>query len=394
MVSKHNISILSISQYGSDLASIGARLSGALERQKDYAQYVEKYIVLVPTAKAAGAPTLYDGGLEIHTVHATNVFTFFIAAYLKACTLHRAHTFDVLMVDNPHIGGILGVLLKWRLGVPLVIHSMADMLYNEWYNRERVLNHVKQLLMRVSVRYANVLRVSTQTEVRRLIAHNITAEKLAYVPFYIDGPKFQAELTQTSAEQKPMQILCVGRLSYQKDVGTLLKAFKEVVAACPDATLVLAGSGSLRTVLEREATTLGIASQVTFTGAIPYTEISRFFKESAVFALSSLYEGTCMVLHEAATAGLPIVSTDNAGAQDFITNDGIGGTLVPVHDHHALAHALIKMLTDGTFHTECSRRAETRVGAFSRTAALEHWNNLCERLVVLSTKDKKVVKPT
>jgi glycosyltransferase involved in cell wall biosynthesis len=123
-----------------------------------------------------------------------------------------------------------------------------------------------------------------------------------------------------------------------------------------------------------------IADVVTFTGAVPYATIAKEFKQAAVFALPSLYEGTCMVLHEAALAGLPIVSTDVAGAHDFVRDD-VEGFLVPVRDAHALALSLVKVLSDQSLEQRLGEASTRRMAAFSKEKALAAFSLLCTRFV-------------
>ena len=369
--------VLSISQYGSGLLDTAA-LSGALARQKEYAERLSSYTVLVPDAK--GSEQIISENLSILPIPAGNPLAFLVGAYQHACTLHSEAPFDLIMVDNPHLTGILGVLLKHRLKIPLVVHSMADMIFNPWYRRERFSNHFKHILMRVSVFFADAVRVSTEYECERLTKRGVLREKIAVVPFYIDTADFSLALNQVQALRDSMTILFVGRMSYQKDIPTLLMAMKEVKQRCPAARLRIVGGGELERGHRTLAASLSVADVVTFTGATPYAAIAKEFKKATVFVLPSLYEGTCMVLHEAALAGLPLVSTDVAGAHDFI-RDGVEGFLVPVRDAHALSVALIKVLNDAELQQKLGEASTRRMALFTKEKALTAFSELCTRFV-------------
>ncbi len=367
--------ILSISQYGSGLLSQSA-LSGALDRQKDYAQSLSKYIVLVP-GKSSVIP--YGESLEIHGVASTNIFSFCFHAYKEAVRLHSKHHFDAIMVDNPHLGGMLGLVLKYRLGIPLVVHSMADVIYNTWYTRERFSNHIKHMLMLLTIRGADCIRVSTEAEIKRLTKKGVPRAKLHLMYFYIDADMFMKRLGESPEIKTNNRILFVGRMSYQKDIGTLIRAMTVVKEEIPDATLILLGGGELRNEYETLAHTLGVGEMVLFTGAIPYEKVAGEFKKATVFALPSLYEGTCMVLHEAALAHLPIISTDVAGSHDFI-REGIEGRLVPVRDPEALGKALCDVLGDKEKVRIMGMASRARVDHFTRENALASWWELCRKV--------------
>jgi glycosyltransferase involved in cell wall biosynthesis len=86
---------------------------------------------------------------------------------------------------------------------------------------------------------------------------------------------------------------------------------------------------------------LGIVGDVQFPGYVdnPFSYMAR----SAVFVLSSAWEGLPGVLIEAMACGCPIVSTDCPGAAEIL-GGGVHGPLVPVGDDAALAMAVASVL--------------------------------------------------
>lgn len=143
------------------------------------------------------------------------------------------------------------------------------------------------------------------------------------------------------AQPGPPVILGVGRLTEQKDFGTLLRAFAAVRARRPSRLLVL-GEGEDRPELERLAAELGIAGDVSLPGVVPdpYPYLAR----ASVFALPSAWEGLPNALLEAMAAGCPVVSTDCASGPREILAGGRYGRLVPVRSPAALAEAILATL--------------------------------------------------
>lgn len=374
MTERSDISVLTISQYGSDLAQ-GSAYSGALLRQKDYASFVTQYVVLVPSVATEDEHT-HGEGLRIVPLRSRGTIDFLRKAYTTSIQLHAQYHFDVVMVDNPHVGGILGVLLRWRLGIPLVVHSMADVIYNPWYRRERLSNRIKDCMTRCVIAWVDILRVSTQYEYERITSYGFDMKKISVIPFYVDEVAFTTRLEETTVEKIPNSLLFVGRLSYQKDLATLIRAMKTVLLRTSDARLRIVGSGSEESTYRALASSIGVSGSIDFLGAVPYASVPAEFKQASVFVLSSLYEGTCMVLHEAALACLPIVSTDVAGAHDFIRN-GVEGQLVPVRDDVALGNAIADILANRAQVVAMGQKSNSRVAAFSREKALAAWQELC-----------------
>lgn len=140
-------------------------------------------------------------------------------------------------------------------------------------------------------------------------------------------------------------VLNVARLIPQKNQRLLFDAFarvrKEMLCR-----LVLVGEGKLRDVLERAATELGIANDVLFVGwdDNPF----RFMSRSAVFVLSSNFEGLPSVIIEAMASGCAVVSTDCPSGPREILGDGKFGLLAPVGDADALAQQIRLVLSDVT----------------------------------------------
>ena len=72
----------------------------------------------------------------------------------------------------------------------------------------------------------------------------------------------------------------------------------------------------------------GLGDKVTFRGRVEERELKDLYMASRIFVFPSLWEGFGMVLAEAASFGLPIVTTD-AGAIPYLIKDGINGLLIP-----------------------------------------------------------------
>ena len=136
-------------------------------------------------------------------------------------------------------------------------------------------------------------------------------------------------------------ILGAGRLHGQKDFPTLVKAFALVRKEWP-AKLVILGEGNERQKLEALVSELGLTGEVSLPGFVsnPFS----YMKRSAVFALSSLYEGFSLVVAEALACGCPVVSTDCPSGPNEILEGGKWGELVPVGDVEALAVAIDRTL--------------------------------------------------
>ena len=136
-------------------------------------------------------------------------------------------------------------------------------------------------------------------------------------------------------------VISVGRLSHQKDFGTLIRAFA-IVRERTSSRLLIVGDGELRNETEQLIRELGLEESVGIVGFVenPFKYMAR----SSVYAMSPRYEGLGNVYIEAQVCGLPIVSTDCPGGPREILLDGDAGTLVPVGDASAMAEGIVRYL--------------------------------------------------
>jgi glycosyltransferase involved in cell wall biosynthesis len=143
------------------------------------------------------------------------------------------------------------------------------------------------------------------------------------------------------APGEPPVVLGVGRLTRQKDFPTLIRAFAEVRRRRP-ARLIILGEGDERPALEALVQDAGLGGEVALPG-FRENPIS-YMAASALFVLSSAWEGLPTVLIEALAAGAPVVSTDCPSGPREILQAGRLGALVPVGDAAAMADAMIAAL--------------------------------------------------
>ncbi len=133
----------------------------------------------------------------------------------------------------------------------------------------------------------------------------------------------------------------VGTFKPGKGQDRIVRAMPGVIAAVPEARLVLLGDGPLRAEVTRLVRTLGLEDRVVDIGQVP--DARPFYAAMDVVASASDAEGLPNVVLEAAAAGRGIVATDAGGTREIVS-DGETGYLVPVDDDAALGGALVRIL--------------------------------------------------
>jgi glycosyltransferase involved in cell wall biosynthesis len=137
----------------------------------------------------------------------------------------------------------------------------------------------------------------------------------------------------------PPRYCCVARHDRAKGVDVLLRAFPDVRAAIPDATLTLVGGGDELEPNRRLAAGLGLGDAISFVGVVANS--APYIRRADVIVLPSRREGLPIVALESLALGRPLVATA-VGGTPSVVRDGQTGWLVPPEDPVALAGAMIE----------------------------------------------------
>jgi glycosyltransferase involved in cell wall biosynthesis len=174
----------------------------------------------------------------------------------------------------------------------------------------------------------------------------------------------------------------VGRIMPEKDLVTWLHAAALVAKKFSQAQFVLVGEGKDNETLGQLkglASDLGIAAQTHFPGY--RSELLSVYSAFDLFVLSSRREGLPNSILEAMALGLPVVTTDVAGAKELVVT-GQTGYVVPQGDAQAIAHALIKLGKSEVLRRQMSHAGRERVEReFSFATRLRRIESLYERVL-------------
>jgi glycosyltransferase involved in cell wall biosynthesis len=145
-------------------------------------------------------------------------------------------------------------------------------------------------------------------------------------------------------------------------------------------TLTIYGKGSLQVSLQEQASTLGIADKVNFAGF--YADVMAKIKNSAMYILSSDYEGIPNSLLEAMAIGLPVIATDcPAGGPASLIRHGENGLLVPVGDAAALATAMSELAANPDTAARMAKEAIKVREQYSVDIITKQWINLMQHFI-------------
>ena len=173
-------------------------------------------------------------------------------------------------------------------------------------------------------------------------------------------------------------VVAAGRLNPQKGFDLLVHAWARVAAAEPEWQLRIYGQGAERDALRRLIFRHELYEQVLLMG--PTQHFGAALAEGSLFVLSSRFEGFGMVIVEAMSKGLPVVSFDCPRGPAEIIDHGVDGLLVPNGDIDALADAVLSLLRDERRRRSMSAAALDKARRYDREEIGRQWESLLDGL--------------
>ena len=183
-------------------------------------------------------------------------------------------------------------------------------------------------------------------------------------------------ISEECVDYSQKTVVTVGRLTHVKGYDMLLRSWKIVEERMPDWELLFTGDGDERDNLKKLSEDLNL-SNVKFLGKTD--EVKAAYKGGSVFALSSRNEGFPMVLLEAMSFGLPIVTFDcRAGIRELV-DDGQNGLIAPCFDEKAYAENLCTLMASEETRVKYGMASKQKIEAFSIDEITDEWERLFMR---------------
>ncbi len=263
---------------------------------------------------------------------------------------------------------------KFRKPLFAFIHAMEWQQLTHIIMRSSLLKSVIMYVLEKLERYVynkcDVLIVPSKNVAEELAALGITTRK-AIIPLGVDSQRFLPPDDKQQAKRavglKPEDkvIGYCGRLSAEKDLKTLAKAFAWLQERHPTLQLLIVGDGNKKMITHHAEKNVHITGFVD--DVVPYLQAMD------VFVMPSLTETSSLATMEAMSVGLPVVSTHVGNIRYYIT-DGRNGFLFPTGDVDYLKKKLARLIE----HEEL-RRA-TGILARKTMVMKFHWEKTVEMI--------------
>lgn len=242
------------------------------------------------------------------------------------------------------------------LDIPLIVTERSDP-YND--GRNKFIDIFANLL------YPKARAVVLQTE----RAKSYFSEKIKNNSVIIPNP---IEVRAHASDNPKKKIVNVGRLVEVKNQKLLINSFYRINKEFPEYSLHIYGDGVLFDDLKCLIDQLGMNNSVFLEGNV--SNIHEAISDADFFVLSSNYEGLSNALLEAMMMGLPCISTDCAGSNEYITN-GKSGYIVPIGDEDELYKAMKNMISNEKLREEMGVKGRSEVQKCNVDNVISLWEH-------------------
>lgn len=290
--------------------------------------------------------------------------------------------FDVVLLQDFYSAvNVMAARAAERAGVPYAVQPLGTLSPARERGRSFVKRPFLALWGRRTLRGATALIHSSDFEGRDFLEAGAPPDRLVPLPLPLDLP----EARDVARTERPT-ISFVGRLHPIKGLDRLVAAMPTVLAAVPDAELVVAGPGDAhRRELEQQAERLGLTGAVRFLGFVSQEEKLELLRSSWVSALLSHSEGLPMATLEAMACATPVVLSAGCHLPEV---DGVGGLVVPGEPDGAAA-ALVDLLTGDERREMLARGARRFAEAYRAEVVMPEMVALFESLGLPSSEASK-----
>ncbi|WP_200304694.1 glycosyltransferase family 4 protein [Streptomyces adelaidensis] len=229
--------------------------------------------------------------------------------------------------------------------------------------------HKRDVQQRIQETYPRFATVAVLTERDRdEYAELLPGTRVIRIPNAVHS------LDQVPADPTSKIAVAAGRLFPQKGFDMLIPAWAKLVETYPDWQLRIYGSGEKKSELRNLIEEHHLYNHVFLMG---HTDrLDDELAKASFYVLSSRFEGLPMVMIEAMSHALPVVSFDcPTGPSDVLTH-GVDGLLVAPEDPDALADAMAKLMADEVLRADMGVAAVLTAASYGPDAVHHRWESL------------------
>ncbi|MCH5266437.1 MAG: glycosyltransferase [Lachnospiraceae bacterium] len=175
------------------------------------------------------------------------------------------------------------------------------------------------------------------------------------------------------------RLITAGRFSHEKGYDLLLLVAQALMEKTTDWEWDIYGEGDMFDEIQEKVREMGLEKHLHLLGGTD--RMSQCYRGHALYVMTSYREGLPLVLLEAKTNHLPIVSFDIVSGPAEIVTDGEDGILIPPYETEKMAEEIAGLLANKERRVKMAGKSENRVELFEKGRILEKWQGLIRELL-------------
>ena len=304
---------------------------------------VDTYVKALKTINIESEIVAPDPGNEkdrIDGVHYYRSISFrsYPGYFIPIYPSNKVEVFKKIDPDVVHIHGITvmalkGLIAAHHLKIPVVVtfHTMVGDTM-KYYSPVKIPQETAEKLVWKYIgyftRWVDAIVAPSQSVADELKANGVKVEDIRVIPTPIDTSRFSPgdgrdEIRERYGLQGKRVIACVGRVSFEKEIDTLIKAVAEMDY---DIVLFIVGKGPAMDSLKELCQQLKVEHKVVFAGYQSGEDLVKCYRAADMAATASRFETQCFVALEAMACGLPVACANARALADYV-KDGENGFL-------------------------------------------------------------------
>ena len=268
----------------------------------------------------------------------------FLQAYYKAWKIIKVQwgVPDLIHVNVVDRAGVPALFFKWLRNIPYVIteHSTPDVAYTKGERLKPIFP--KRWLKRLIWRYSSGGSVDSSTSLKFLEKIGISS-KICVIPNVVNVDHSKLPITKPSMGNSKKIGVHISILNERKNVRDIIQAAARLSASRNDFEIHIVGNGEQKDQLIELARNLNVLDKsVFFHGYLIEEKKLELITRSDFHLLNSDEEGFSVAAAESLCYGIPVITTDCGGPEDFVTEKN--GIIIKRRDLDGLTMAIEKML--------------------------------------------------
>ena len=334
-------------------------------------------VTLIPTFSGGGAP-FYGLDPRVELIYLASVFdgntrkaNSYLARLFALRNLISSRKPDVVISFLPNVN-VANILATAFSRIPRIVCERSDPISHP-------LPIVWRFACKLLYRFADTVLVQTNAVSASIGNVYGGLKRVAVIgnPISNDLLRFSADLTNPRNRHV---LLCLGRLSKEKQVAQIIAAFARCATTAVDWDLHIYGDGPEREFLASLIEMHCLQGRIFLKGRTdnPWGVMAK----ADAFVMNSAYEGFPNSLVEAMAVGLPCASSDCKSGPREITDNGKNALLFAVGDECGLRGAIFQLMTDASLRVVLGDRARRAIRErYSIDEVLVEWDSVFGNIV-------------